>query len=143
MPNQQRSNEEIDALATRPVGPEGYGIAPITEGKLLPWQWVATASTGGRPHIMPVWGIWFEGAFTVGTDAKSRKARNLEGDPKIVVHLENGDEAVILEGMAEKVTDAGFLDRFADVYKVKYEFRPDLNVDVTATYTLVPSVVVA
>ena len=155
MPNQQRSNEEIDALATRPVGPEGYGIAPITEGKLLPWQWVAaqmtvsrnywvgTASTGGRPHIMPVWGMWFEGAFTFGTDAKSRKARNLEGNPKIVVHLENGDEAVILEGLAEKVTEAGFLDRFADAYKVKYEFRPDLNDDATATYTLVPSVVFA
>ena len=44
-----------------------------------------------------------------------------------------GDEAVILEGSAEKVTDAAFLDRFADAYKTKYEFRPDLNDDTTAT----------
>lgn len=155
MPNQPRSNEEMDALATRPVVPDGYGIAPITEGKLLPWQWVeaqmtvsrnywvGTTGKGGQPHIMPVWGMWFEGAFTFGTDAKSRKARNLEGNPKIAVHLESGDEAVILEGVAERVTDTGFLERFADAYKVKYEFRPDLNDDATATYTLVPRVVFA
>ena len=37
MPNQQRSNEEMDALASRPAMAEGYGIAPATEGKLLPW----------------------------------------------------------------------------------------------------------
>ena len=150
MPSQQRSNTEIDALASRPAMPEGYGIAPPTEGKLIPWQWVETQMTvsrnywvgtvgaDGRPHIMPVWGMWFEGAFTFGTAAASRKARNLAGTPQIAVHLESGDEAVILEGSAEKVTDAAFLDRFADAYKTKYEFRPDLNDDTTATYTLIP-----
>jgi hypothetical protein len=155
MPNQKRSNEEIDALATRPVMAEGYGIAPATEGKLLPWQWVeaqmtvsrnywvGTVDAAGRPHITPVWGMWFEGAFYFGTDAKSRKARNLAGNLNIVVHLESGDEAVIFEGVAERVTDAGFLERFADAYKTKYDFRPDLTDDATATYTLVPRVVFA
>ena len=45
MPNQERSNEEMDALASRPVMAEGYGIAPITEGKLIPWQWVEAQMT--------------------------------------------------------------------------------------------------
>jgi len=155
MPNQQRSIEEMDALASRPLMAEGYGIAPATEGKLLPWQWVeaqmtvsrnywvGTVDANGRPHIMPVWGMWFEGAFYFGTDTKSRKARNLTGNPNIVVHLESGDEVVSLEGSAEKVTDPDFLNRFADAYKVKYEFRPDLNDDTTVTYTLAPRVVFA
>jgi hypothetical protein len=148
MPNQQRSNEEMDALASRPAMAEGYGIAPATEGKLLPWQWVeaqmtvsrncwvGTVDADGRPHITPVWGMWFEGAFYFGTDAKSRKASNLTGNTNIAVHLESGDEAVILEGSAEKVTDHDFLNRFADAYKVKYEFRPDLTDDTTVTYIL-------
>ena len=148
MPKQQRSNKEMDALASRPVMAEGYGIAPITEGKLIPWQWVeaqmtvsrnywvGTVDADGRPHIMPVWGMWFEGAFYFGTDAKSRKARNLTGNPNIAVHLESGDEAVILEGVAEKVSNPDFLNRFADAYKVKYEFRPDLIDDTTVTYML-------
>lgn len=92
---------------------------------------------------MPVWGMWFEGAFYFGTDAKSRKARNLALSPNIAVHLESGDDAVILEGIAERVTDSGFLERFSDAYKVKYEYRPDLNDPVTATYMLVPRVVFA
>ncbi len=37
MPNQQRSNKEMDALADRPVMAEGYGIVPVTEGNLIPW----------------------------------------------------------------------------------------------------------
>ncbi|MCZ6614599.1 MAG: hypothetical protein O6920_02295, partial [Chloroflexi bacterium] len=52
------------------------------------------------------------------------------------VHLESGDEVVILEGVVEKVTDSEFLNRFADAYKVKYEFRPDLNDDTSVTFTL-------
>jgi general stress protein 26 len=87
--------------------------------------------------------MWFEGAFYFGTDAKSRKARNLALSPNIAVHLESGDDAVILEGIAERVTDSGFLERFSDAYKVKYEYRPDLNDPVTATYMLVPRVVFA
>ena len=35
------------------------------------------------------------------------------------------------------------LNRFADAYKVKYEFRPDLTDDTTVTYTLAPRVVFA
>jgi len=148
MPNQQRSNEEMDVLASRPMMAESYGIAPATEGKLLPWQWVeaqmtvsrnywaGTVDADGRPHITPVWGMWFEGAFYFDTDAKSRKARNLTGNPNIVVHHECGDEAVTLEGSAEKVTDHDFLNRFADAYKGKYEFRPHLIDETTVTYTL-------
>ena len=155
MPNQQRSHEEMDALASRPAVPDGYGLAPPKEGAFLPWEWVearmtvsrnywvGTVGADGRPHIMPVWGMWFEGAFFFGTDAESRKAKNLSLRPNITVHLESGDDAVILEGVAERVTDAGFLERFADAYKVKYEFRPDLNDAATATYALVPRVVFA
>jgi general stress protein 26 len=155
MPNRKRTNEEIDALASRPAMPEGYGLAVSTEGSLIQWSWVeaqmtvsksywvGTVGANGRPHIMPVWGMWFEGAFYFGTDAKSRKARNLALSPNIAVHLESGDDAVILEGIAERVTDSGFLERFSDAYKVKYEYRPDLNDPVTATYMLVPRVVFA
>jgi nitroimidazol reductase NimA-like FMN-containing flavoprotein (pyridoxamine 5'-phosphate oxidase superfamily) len=60
--------------------------------------WIATARAGGSPHAMPVWGVWIDDAVVFGTSARSRKGRNLTRDPRVVVHLESGDEVVVLEG---------------------------------------------
>jgi hypothetical protein len=40
------------------------------------------------------------------------------------VHLESGDDVVILEGRAEEITDPVLLTRFADAYEAKYQLRP-------------------
>ncbi len=58
--------------ADRPHMP-GYGLVDAGGGKgLLPWSWaveflskgrnywVATTRPDGRPHVMPVWGIWMD-----------------------------------------------------------------------------------
>src|SRR5262249_10479676 len=65
------------------------------------------------PHAMPVWGIWLEGAFFFGSGRSSAKSRNLASNPEIVVHLESGDETVIVEGRAEP-GDADALERRVD-----------------------------
>lgn len=123
--------------ATRPTFTPGYGIDPSKIEGLLPWSfvaermagsrnyWVATTRTDGRPHAMPVWGLWLDGVFYFSTDPKSVKGRNLAARPEVVVHLESGDEAVILEGTVEHVSEQAELVRFADAYDAKYHFRPD------------------
>ncbi len=50
------------------------------------------------------------------------KGRNLLRDPRVTVHLESGDEVVILEGAVERVRIGG---AEADAYEAKYEFRPN------------------
>jgi hypothetical protein len=71
---------------------------------------------------MPVWGAWLDDGFHFGTSVGSPKARNLDRDPRIVVHLESGDEAVILEGEVERIElDA----RISDAFPPKYDWRPD------------------
>jgi len=92
----------------------GYGISEDAEG-LLPWSWaeerltasrnywLATSSPGGGPHAMPVWGLWQRGGFVFSSDASSRKGRNLAADPRVVVHLESGDDVVVVEGSAETI----------------------------------------
>lgn len=52
------------------------------------------------------------------------------------MHLESGDDVVILEGALVKVTDADELTRFADAYDAKYEFRPDVTDPAGAYYRL-------
>jgi hypothetical protein len=82
---------------------------------------------------MPVWGLWLEGAVYFSTGRTSQKGRNLAADPEVVIHLESGDDTVILEGVAVEVTDKDLLGRFADAYEKKYDFRPDVD-DVDGLY---------
>ncbi len=89
------------------VGDPQYGFEPIQ------WSWVVERMTGARnywiavphadgsPRVSPVWGIWRDGAFHFFTDANSLKARAIRRDSRAVVHLESGDDVVIMEGTFE------------------------------------------
>jgi hypothetical protein len=87
--------------------------------------WVSTSRPDGRPHAMPVWGIWLDDGFFFGSGRDSAKSRNLAANPAIVVHLESGDETVILEGLAEPVLDDVLEKRVDEAYGPKYDFSPD------------------
>jgi hypothetical protein len=118
--------------ASRPHMP-GYGIKPVEEGELLPWSfvseglaashnyWVASTRPDGGPHAAPVWGLWHEDRFYFSSGAESAKARNLADDPRAVVHLESGDEAVILEGRVAFEEDRACLQDLDALYKQKYD----------------------
>jgi PPOX class probable F420-dependent enzyme len=124
---------------TRPGIAPGYGIAKGAEG-LLEWAWVSerlersrsywicTVRADGRPHAMPVWGVCLDDTVYFGTDPGSVKARNLARDPRVAVHLESGDECVVLEGVAEPFVspEQALFERVADAYETKYGgFRPE------------------
>jgi general stress protein 26 len=116
----------------RPDFDPGYGISTDDEG-MFPWSWaeerleasrnywIVTASADGEPSAVPVWGVWAAGAVYFGTSPSSRKGRNLARDPRVVVHLESGDEVVILHGEAEVVEVD---DSILDAYEAKYGYRP-------------------
>ena len=117
---------------------KGYGLHEGEEG-MLPWSWaaerlerarnywVSTSRPDGRPHAMPVWGIWLDEAFFFGSGRDSAKSRNLAANPAIVVHLESGDETVIVEGLAEAVLDRALERRIDEVYGPKYDFTADAS----------------
>lgn len=127
----------------------GYGIKSDTTD-LQSWSrfeeraavsrnyWIATVGDDGRPHVMPVWGLWLDGRVYFSTDPSSRKGRNLRARPDVVVHLESGDDVVIIEGVAEAVTDAMTLARFADAYDAKYQFRPEPGNPAHGVYSVRP-----
>ena len=124
-----------------------YGIHDAPDG-MLDWAWaderlarsrnywIVTADEDRRPRAIPVWGIWSDDAVVFGTNPRSRKARNLERDPRVVVHLESGDEVVILEGEVEGAEPS---DELADAFEQKYDWRPDLGgADAAGWYRLRP-----
>jgi general stress protein 26 len=124
-------------LASRPYMP-GYGIQDEHSGRgLLPWSWaeerlgrarnywLTTIRPNGRPHVMPVWGIWLNNTFYFSSGRHSRKARNLATNPHCVICPEDADEAVIVEGVAAELTDTAEITQFATVYAAKYQFQFD------------------
>lgn len=125
--------------AERPEFPATYGVDRKAVSGLLSWDsvqaqlvaarnyWIATTRPDGRPHVAPVWGLWLDEAFFFSTDPASRKAKNLAARPDIAVHLESGDDVVILEGVAATESDAAVLQRFAVDYKSKYDIEVDVN----------------
>ena len=123
---------DSDPPASRPYMP-GYGIVGPTEGSgLLPWSWaeqrlvasrnywLASSWPDGRPHVMPVWGVWHQRSLWFSSSRGSRKARNLAADPRCVVTTEDAAEPVVVEGVAEVVTDGDALERLLALENAKY-----------------------
>lgn len=127
----------------RPVMPDGYGIPETTSG-VLAWErveraliesihyWVATSRPDGRPHVVPRWGVWTRDAFWYDGSPATVHAENLTKDPRMVLHLESGEHAVVLEGEArpsEPITGEfgrHLSEQFATKYRQKgYEPTPD------------------
>jgi hypothetical protein len=132
-----------------------YGILAPDEGEgLFPWEWaaerlavshnymLATTRPDGRPHVMPVWGLWLDNAFYFSAGGQSRKARNLAANPHCVVSTERVDDAVILEGVAEEIADRASLKPFYDAYKLKYDWDLEqMGFDKEPVYIVRPRVV--
>ena len=118
----------------RPKFPDGYGIPENNEG-LLPWSyveermtqsrnyWIATVSKKCQPAVTPVWGVWVEGRLYFDGSPETRRGRNIQNNPRVVVHLENGDQVVILEGQARLMQGAperSLAEKVAAAYRAKY-----------------------
>ncbi|MGA9275731.1 pyridoxamine 5'-phosphate oxidase family protein [Ilumatobacter sp.] len=125
-----------------------YGV-PCDPDGALPWSWaeqrlvanknfwVVTASAEGRPHSMPVWGVWMAASerFWFSCSPNSRKARNIVENPQCVVTVDDTVECISVEGkarLADPVEDAEAVDAAVDAYIVKYWDDPEVHVEMEA-----------
>ncbi|CUR51004.1 Pyridoxamine 5'-phosphate oxidase-like FMN-binding protein [Nitrosotalea devaniterrae] len=44
---------------------------------------LATIDSSGSPHIVPVWYMYRNGKFYVGTNTRTQKAKNIKKNPKV------------------------------------------------------------
>ena len=126
-----------EPVARRPRVPDGYELPREPEDLLL-WShaverltsarnyWLATCRPSGAPHTTPVWGIWLDDALYLDGPRETRWGRNIAANPRVSVHLESADDALIVEGVARfGVTDNELGQRIAGAWDGKYgEFVP-------------------
>ena len=126
---------------SRPVFPEGYGVpgdgpGPLSWAQVLDrltgslHYWLATVRPDGRPHLVPRWGVWLDGRFFYDGAPSTRHARNLAENPHVALSLENGREAVIVEGRsqparADVTIGARIAQAFGKYHESGYHPGPD------------------
>jgi PPOX class probable F420-dependent enzyme len=144
--------------ADRPSMP-GYGVLPADQGSgLMPWAeaerrligahdyWCATVRPDGRPHMMPVWGVWLDRRLWFSSGVRSRKARNLAADPRCAMTTDDARNPVVVEGRADRVVEPGPLARFLAAVNDKYAAglgADFLDPAVNATFAVRPDQVIA
>lgn len=129
----------------------GYGVPAELDGA-LPWSWaeerlkacrnyfVATTRPDGRPHVMPVWGLWHMDLFCFSTAITSIKSKNLLKNPSCAVTIDDGHNSVIVEGIAS-VTELDKVPGFVEAYNEKY--AGDYSSMVGPIWTVKPTVAFA
>ncbi|WP_410647468.1 pyridoxamine 5'-phosphate oxidase family protein [Amycolatopsis sp. cmx-4-54] len=61
--------------------------------------WLCTLRADGSPHVTPVWFVYLDGVFWIGSGERNVKVRNVGGDPRVSLALEGGDAPVVAEGL--------------------------------------------
>src|SRR3954454_21976257 len=89
--------------------------------------WIITVRADGRPHAVPLVGVWQDGAFAFCTGAEEQKQRNLDANPHVAVTTGStgadgwGSRVErVGEGEAVRVTNADALRGLAAAWFAKY-----------------------
>jgi general stress protein 26 len=96
----------------------------LTDAQLY---WIITVRSDGRPHAVPLVGVWQDGGFAFCTGSEEQKHRNLETNPHVAVTTGstgangwNSGKDVVVEGTAVRVTEPEQLQRLAAAWFAKY-----------------------
>lgn len=143
---------------TRPRFPRGYVEQPQI---WLPWNhvvqrlteaknyWLCTVQPNGHPHVIPKWAVWVEDRIYFDGSPETRHARNIAENPHISLHLESGDDVVIVHGTARALSrpPAELAHKVANAYAIKYAaigYAPEPDEwDAGGLFEIVPHTVLA
>jgi hypothetical protein len=119
--------------------------AEIAERLCAPRQyWLSTTTPSGGPHATPVWGVVTEETLCFYSRRSTVKARNLAADPRAVVHLESGEEVMIVRGLLDDLGTPAEVQYVVAALAAKYtgpedqQYLPSNDPDFDVVYALRP-----
>lgn len=95
--------------------------------------WIASVRPDGRPHLVPVWYVWYAQKIYICIDPSSVKATNFRDNPRVTAALEDGSNPIICEGQASPVFSP-WPKEVISGFMVKYEW--DITQESQYTYLI-------
>jgi hypothetical protein len=80
-------------------------------------SFLGTVRPDGRPHSARIGAAWYDGDVHFQTGQQTRKARNLEVNPACTLSTSLTGIDLVLEGLAERITDGPTLEAVAAVWR--------------------------
>ena len=106
--------------------------------------WLNTTTPSGAPHAAPVWGAVAGQTLYLYSERSTVKARNIAADPRVVVHLESGEDVVIIRGTAEDLGVPAQVPEVVAALAAKYtapgdrQYLPDADPGFDVVYAIRP-----
>ena len=106
--------------------------------------WLATVRPDGRPHVVPLDGLWLDTRWYFGGSPRTVKHRNLLANRRVTMHLDGGASAVIVDGQCEiQKPSPDQARRLVAASKAKYGYAPPAKAYRSGVWTLLPERVLA
>ena len=106
--------------------------------------WIATVRADGRPHTVPVDGLWIDATLWFGGSTGAVKHRNLMTNTQAAVHLPDAERPVVVEGACQWRTPSDA--EAADLTRAstdKYGYSPPMEVYQAGVWQLRPERILA
>jgi PPOX class probable F420-dependent enzyme len=87
--------------------------------------WLSSTTPGGAPHAAPVWVAVTGDVAHVFTYRSARKARNVAADPRVVLHLPDPEDVLIIEGRLRDVGPPAAVPHVVAAFARKYTAPDD------------------
>jgi hypothetical protein len=106
--------------------------------------WLTTTAPGSPPHAVPVWGAVHAEVLHLYTSRGSRKARNIAAEPRVVVHLPDAEDVLIVDGRLRDVGSPADVPEVVAAFAAKYwapadrAYLPGVDQGVDVVYALTP-----
>jgi hypothetical protein len=94
----------------------GLTLAPDNGGEGRQACWLTTINADGSPHVNGIGALRVDGTFWFVTGERSRKGRNLAGDPRCAMSVSTDEFDLVVEGTAAKVTDPATVEKLAAIW---------------------------
>ena len=129
-----------------PMAPDGPAAPPSvaldSRIRAESIAWLTTVSSGGRPHIVPIWFAWDGREFLFFTKPGAKKVGNIRSNPAVMLALGDPEadfDVLLVEGLAVVLGSStrdlapptfflGYAERMAAIGLSRHEFL--------ATYSL-------
>jgi hypothetical protein len=112
--------KNLDIYGNEPI-PWSRPLAELEKFEAGPGQstWLATTRPDGRPHVAGVGAVWYDGKFYIVSGPDTRKSQNLAENPNCAISVTLPGIDLVVEGIAERVTDDATLQRVAAEYRAQ------------------------